>query len=277
MKILVTDLDGTFLEKNGSLPSNASLFMNFLKKKEFIIIFATARPIGDLNKYLLKYIKPDWIICNDGAIAFSFIDGKQTITIENNLNNKIVKDNANFITSKGIYPLFFMGSKHNFKVYIPSSMTLEDEIHIKQSDTTREINRYKDIETIIQLGSIRSVSLYGNIDEKLTEHIKSANEKKANIMYYNETRFDGRTWLDIISLKAEKSLVAHSIARIEGSLKINIALGNGQNDLSLISTAEWSSCPNSAIEEIKKNVSYVSNENEGEFFLKEVMKQMEVL
>ncbi len=276
MKILVSDLDGTFLEKNGSIPSNASHFINFFKNKGFIVIFATARPIGDLKNHILKHVKPDWLICNDGALALSFINEESTIAIENNLSDMAVKDNSTLLINNGLMPLFFMGSEHQFKVYIPKSMCLEDEQHIKLSDPTREIVRYEDMNAIIQLGSIRSVSLYGNIEYKTVRCVKTANINNANIMYYNETRFNGKMWLDIISLKADKSLVSYRIAKTEGSSGIDIALGNGLNDLSLITNAAWSACPYSATEEIKEKVSFISRENEGKLFLNEVIKQLEV-
>ncbi|KPA10341.1 HAD superfamily hydrolase-like, type 3 domain protein [Candidatus Magnetomorum sp. HK-1] len=276
MKILVSDLDGTFLEKNGSPPTNSSEFIKFFHKKGFIIIFATARPIGNLKSNILKKnLKPDWVICNDGAIAISFIEDEPTIAIENNLSDLLVKENSSLFRNFGLKPLFFTGSKHSFKVYIPSSTCLEEEQHIKLSDPTRDIIRYDDMNEIIRIGSIRSVSLYGNIKDKTARSVMTANKNKANIMYYKETRFDGKMWLDIISMNADKSKVSLSLAKTVGRFQIDIALGNGLNDLSLINNAVWSSCPNSAIKEIKKIVSFISSEDEGKLFLNDVINQME--
>ena len=168
-----------------------------------------------------------------------------------------------------------MGSVYDFKVFVPNSLSIEYEQHIQLSDPTRIIERYDDVSAILELGSIRSVSLYGNINSKTAQYIRAANTEKANVMYYNETRFSGKMWLDIISLEADKFLVSLNMAQKIGKSKIDVALGDGLNDLSLISNASWSSCPISATEKIKKNVSYVSKENEGEMFLNEVIKQME--
>ena len=274
-KILVSDLDGTFLDHDSSVPENAIKFLNFVRNMGFIVIFATCRPIGDAQKNVIKYACQDWLICNDGALGIEINNGKLSIRIENNITSQIASENASFFKSVGYDPLFFLGSNNDFEVLIPKSATKLIEREIRRSDESRSVKRYADVNHVINEQSIRAISLYGDISEEFAVEAQNFNYGKANVMHYQETRFEGKMWLDVISTDADKYKVSLDIANRFGVTCIDVALGNGINDLSLISNARWSACPISSASQVKENTTYKSNVKEGHMFLYDIIKQLE--
>ncbi len=275
-KLLVSDLDGTFLEPDGAVPENANIFIDCLREKGFIIIFATARPFGNVKNEVLKHTKPDWLICNDGSIAIELRKGQYLIVVERNLSLKIAKLNVTYFKNLGIKPLIFLGSKYDFEVLIPEDTSKALKSDIKKSDVSRNISYYSNANKVLNRGSIRAISLYGDISKKLSRGVKELNKGKANVMYYKETRFEGGgLWLDVISLKADKFLTSLEIAKRFNKDRIDVALGNGLNDSSIMTNALWSACPNTAEKELIKKATFRSRSEEGNRFLKDVMKQLE--
>ena len=274
-KIIVTDLDGTFLEPDGKVPKNAKKFLKYLRTNGYTVVFATARPLGNVKKKILGYAKPDWIICNDGAMAIELNNNQSSRKIENNLPFEVAKDNIKYFKEKGFEPLFFLGSSNNFDVFLPESANEFIENDIRLSDETRKIIRYKDVSQIPTNNSIRSITLYGDISKQTAENAKRFNQEKANVLYYKETRFEGRMWLDVISKKADKHKTSFKVAKSISVSKIDIALGNGTNDLALITNAQWSACPITSDDMVKNEVDFVCEASEGNMFLEQVMQKME--
>ena len=171
--------------------------------------------------------------------------------------------------------MFFLGSNNDFEVLIPKSATKLIEREIRRSDESRSVKRYADVNHVINEQSIRAISLYGDISEEFAVEAQNFNYGKANVMHYQETRFEGKMWLDVISTDADKYKVSLDIANRFGVTCIDVALGNGINDLSLISNARWSACPISSASQVKENTTYKSNVKEGHMFLYDIIKQLE--
>ena len=270
-KLFVTDLDGTFLDADGSIPKNAASFLTLLKAHHFSVMFASARPFGDIRRIIPKNFQPDWIICCDGALTLHFKDGSFTIIHENNLEEELFLKNLHYFESQGELPVVFQGSEFDFRVLIPRIMDKSDVHAIASSDSSRPLVCYDSFRGLECLKNVRSLSLYGDICHDKFDRIKRLNNKLANVYYYKETRFDGKMWLDINSLHADKYLAASKITREEGYLGgVQVALGNGSNDLNLLSKSEWSAVPATAIPSAKASATHVSVAREGREFIKDI-------
>lgn len=272
-RLLVSDLDGTFLENNGTIPDFADSFRDALLCNEIELVFATSRPPGDplVNKLKQKYT--DWIICNDGSIAYYCGDSESEIIIENSLPYSVVKRNLDFFYSIGVSPILFMNSLENFDVYIPDSMNIEMEEQLKQSDTTRKLYRYAN-ESEVNIKNIRAITLFGNIGSDISEKVTGLNRGIANVYYYKETRFGKNMWLDVSAIDANKYSTATKIADLLFIRGVDIALGNGLNDLQMMTSAHWSACPITAMRDVADIANYRSPAIEGNDFLKDVIREL---
>ena len=237
-------------------------------------MFATSRPPGDPLVNKLKQQHTDWIICSDGSIAYYCGGPEPEIVIENTLPYSVVKRNLEFYCSIGVSPILFMNSLENFDVYIPDSMSIEMEEQIQQSDTTRKLYRYANVSEV-NVKNIRAITLFGNISNDISEKVNCLNHGIANVYYYKETRFGNYMWLDVNAVDANKYSTATKIADLLSVRDVDIALGNGLNDLQIITSARWSACPITAVKDVVDVANYRSPAIEGSDFLKDVIRELE--
>ncbi len=93
--IIITDLDNSLLNDNLQITEYTKNIFKKCKEKDYIIVFATARPYRK-TRILFDSIKPDAVICHCGGVVY--INDKIICqhgikpTIAQNILKNIVKD-----------------------------------------------------------------------------------------------------------------------------------------------------------------------------------------
>ena len=93
-KMIVTDLDGTLLNKNKNVSEKSKKYLKELKDKGYIICVDTGRTLGRASYALGEFDYINYIICNNGTYIYDvsnvYTDGKVAqIEISDERGNKI--------------------------------------------------------------------------------------------------------------------------------------------------------------------------------------------
>ena len=91
VKMIVTDLDGTLLRTDKTISDYTASVFNHCQKSGIKVVFATARPIRAVTKWLDINIKSDACIYHNGAVVKIGDALFQQIGIENNTVNKLLQ------------------------------------------------------------------------------------------------------------------------------------------------------------------------------------------
>lgn len=274
-RILVSDLDGTFLDADGSIPDCAFLFRDKLLRADIELVFATARPPSDsVVQYLLTNLS-NWVICNDGAVSLRRTNENVTVFKEIDISFSIFESYSNFLLSLGFFPFYFMNSLEGFKVFVHKTVHRNIKEELRRANPNRIIEYYDNLEDITPQ-NVRAISLFGPANDGLAREVMNLRNGDASILYYDETRFGNYKWLDIISSKVNKFYMLQNIIEELGHDCVDFSLGNGSNDLLLMKNSIWSACPKTADAKIARIATYQSEEEEGSKFLHDIAKFLEI-
>lgn len=276
-RFLVTDLDGTYLEEDGSVPFHSDLFLDHAYSCGYEVVFASARSFGNIVSLFNGCRLPRWIISNDGAVIYHKKLGEYQVEKENLVDKDTAANYMSYLEYLDEQPIFFTASNHGNTVFVPCQMPLHDVSAIAMSDTTRSVLYYSDASSVISNYNLRSISLFGSITEPCFQQISSFHSDNTRVIWYPETRFGKNMWLDIISKNTEKYEMSLHIAGLSDITRIHVALGNGPNDLALIKHAVWSAVPSTADYEVKSLSKYIGRSKEGTNFLNEITSVLQVV
>ncbi len=274
--MIVSDLDGTIFDQNGFIPENIKKITDI--SDDVIFSVATARPPHEVSKLkIFPLDKINYSICLDGGIITSNTNHHFDLLYE----SLIPSTSAQQIITKLLSDLhltelfIFTGSENNYEIYHFSDGVSDDLDEIKQFQSGRSIVSYAKQEAygLANELSIRSISTFS----KGTSIDKDICPNDCMLIKYHETRKPTvHKWIDIISKKTNKEVAVKELCRLLSFSGTIIALGNGHNDIDLISSATISYVPNDAINEIKAIASYVATSSSGRSFIEEIVPHLSV-
>jgi hydroxymethylpyrimidine pyrophosphatase-like HAD family hydrolase len=270
MNLLVSDLDGTLLNKDGSLPQNIEKLIKKLKEKEYVFSIGTARsPQNVFN--LFKSLDIDYIaFCSDGAITINKKDNQFSVISEDFLTEtSLVNLDSIFAGLKKYTKLYFSNSDNDFKIYIENDGNISEDIFAN-------IFPYRKWEFVPSFSisdsrqkKIRAFSLF-------TDGIVCIDDKKESCyqyITYKETRFFNERyyWHDFLPKNTSKG---NAIKKQIQNFNNIIALGNGENDIEMFKVSDNSFCPNDSHINLKAISRNIILEECGESFINQVIHKL---
>ena len=257
-RMIVTDLDGTLLDNNGSISEYSKTILNKCIEKNIITVFATARPIR-VTTVFFPFIKPHAIICHNGAkiladekiIYQCGISATVYNVILENLTRQFPGSNLAVEINDAIYAnfdpgIYWEGIKYKNIDERPEGSA--DKILIGINDLKIGI-----AETgVSRNGGSRTDG--SCMTEEIEKHIPEG--------YYLEKSHDNKIGL-IINREATKW---NAVKKISSHYKIGIenivCFGDNENDLEMVRNCGTGIAVENGIEEIKKTARYVCGSNE---------------
>jgi len=269
MNILVSDLDGTLLNEDGSLPKNINELIKKLEEKDYVFSIATARsPQNVFN--LFKHLRINYTaFCSDGAITIKISKNEFSVISEDELSDKsIVNLQSLFSDILNQTKLYFTTSLNDFRIYIENSGNIPLEVF-------DEIFPYRKWEVVPKFSidsndiKFRAFSLFTNDEVEFDEVINT----KFQYIKYLETRFFNSSyyWHDFLPIETSKGNALKKELRKFNNI---IALGNGANDIELFKEANESFCPSNSNTNLKAISSNIINRECGESFINQVIKSI---
>lgn len=264
IKLVVTDLDGTFLNNKGTF--DTELFKQVyadMQKQNIAFAACTGKQCERVEKLFAEHGKGIWILGDSAAKIKK--DGKliKEFTIDNNLAQKSISIIQQFdpeitiiaCTSEAAYVLtaindeLFNIVKHSYEKVIKI-----DSFHQIESNFIK-ITAF-DPES-------RSSELRKHIENTLLEQIYIVDSEPK--------------WLDITALHTHKGETVKTLQSMLGvTFEETMSFGDGENDVELMNIAKYSFAVRNACENTKKAASFITKSNEENGVLLTIQQLMDL-
>lgn len=244
VKLIITDLDQTFLKTDKSISQYSLDVINKCKERGIYIAIATARSEKSAEKYITS-IKPDIVISNGGALARCKEDTVYKCMLSASTSDRLIKD---CIINPNV-----------------------GEITAETEDAY-----YSDNENLLKHGKDFSHAVYNNYDKplncptyKITVEIFERDTAIELASKYSECSFlaySGENWCRFAHKDATKM---HAINKLFEYLHINsnevAAFGDDYNDIDMLKSCGYGVAVSNAIDEVLKIATHVtcSNDKDG--------------
>lgn len=260
-KLVALDMDGTLLNDDKEISEENVKTIKELKNRGIEFVIVTGRPDIMVKKYLEILDLKNPVLGANGATMRNIFTGEVYSVKE--IEKETVLDLYNFFTKRGLYPRFcclegvytFNPEEFTEGVNPFASMSKRLALHT-------DFRIIQNVETIMN-NEVKVVNvMFPNMDEKVLLSIRN---EVGNISGVDVLRGSQIT-LDII-----KKNVSKGEALLEYANKLGIksheivAIGDGENDISMLSVVGFSVTLENGDERLKKMAHMIteSNENSG--------------
>lgn len=236
-KLVVSDLDGTLVDKNKNVSDYTKKVVALLKEKGIEFIIATGRSYTGA-KHIYDALELDGeIVCNNGTTIYN---NKGELIFQRTLDPNIVNE----VLKKSLKEDCIFFATYGTQVYI-------GEGTIDKANTFL----YNPLENPIEI-NLENIDLY--TFEKIVLMDRDSKKLKRLSAYFN--RYDEvnafisqEDYLDIVHFETSKGKALESIAKLKNiSLKHTIAFGDAFNDYEMLKVAGKGLVMKNGFEDLKK-------------------------
>lgn len=256
IKAIFIDIDGTLLNSKREITTNTKKAIKECIEKGIKVILASGRSRAITLEYQQLAGTSPYIISSNGADVY---DIEKDIEIYNEpLNKETIKDMFYF-SQKDDYK---MNLNYDFKLVMNRMFYPDDKDYVKTEEEIYNIIEKekivqcvvanKDIEKIIEFKKYLKENLLGVKIENESKRLKDMNLKPSNHYY-----------CDITSLGASKGRAIKMLCEyLELENSEIIAIGDGENDISMFEITDNSIAMKNATDEVKKKANYITDSND---------------
>ena len=263
-KMIVTDLDGTLLDKNKNVSETSKKYLKELKDKGYIICVDTGRTLGRASYALGGFDYINYIIGNNGTYIYDVCNDKNlyksTIKVEDikELFKKYLDEYEVFEINSYEYIFSYRSRTRNIEPYV-EKIDNKDEFFDK-------INEVYNV-TI----SFKNKSMVNVFLEDLKNNYKDIDT------FIMQDSFSNKKWITLIN---QNDNIYNGLCILKEKIGINnneiIAFGDGLNDVVMIENVGFGVAMKNALKEVKNNadaVTFEDNNNDGVVnYLKSILK-----
>lgn len=287
--VLVTDLDGTYLEADGELASTHDEFARSLEDRGIEFIVATNRSPHNVAQKFASH-GSFYAVCSDGATTIKVTDGEWRVVAEAGLgamaSTRVSRAMLECATPRELF--LFSSAERAFAVYhyTPDGSDESLRVFTENLGDPRPICRIDTIGAASDLlvdNGLLAVSWFAPKEqvEYGRARIQSLLNEEVSTRFYAETRIkigaQEQTfwWLDILSLNANKGYALKKLWDLTApDIPLVVALGDGDNDVSLFSVADLSYCPITASPAARESATHVLPYQGGGEFIRAVAERL---
>lgn len=262
-RLVVTDLDGTFLKNDRTISNKNLQALKLLGEKKIVRAVATGRNLKKVAEVLNNHVPFDYIVYSSGAGLYNWKE-----------KTNIYNQNISVETSAKLFQ-FFIERKLNFHAFHPSP---ENHLHwyFRGENFCEEFERYFDFNqnfaselNVKQLPETELCQFLVIIkeDDKLFTEMKNEIESissEIRVIRSSSPITKGYIWIEIFHHSVSKGNgVKHICELLNIDKSQTLGLGNDYNDIDLLEFTNYSFLTENAPVEIKHLFpNIVSNEND---------------
>ncbi len=262
-RLVVTDLDGTFLKNDHSISLKNLEALELLGEKKIVRAVATGRNLKKVTEVLNNHVPFDYIIYSSGAGLYDWKEKKHIST--QNIDIEISKKLLLFFTNRKLnfhafHPSpdnhkhwFFRGDTHcdEFERYFGFNQNFASELNSQQIPQT-ELCQF----LIIIKENNNLFTEMKNMIESISPEIR--------VIRSSSPITKGYIWIEIFHRSVSKGNGVKQICQLLNiDPKETLGLGNDYNDLDLLEFTNFSFLTDNAPNEIKHLYpNILSNEND---------------
>ena len=236
--LIAIDSDGTLRHSDGSISTRTKKIIEKLVIKGNIVTICTARPRYHTLKISEEVGINGFLISSNGTEVYD------------NLNNEIIYS-------------AYLSPKYCKKICIRAIFVCDNIEYATQfirNDSQLLLNE-NNIDNMLAK-NIKQIMIIGNDKEKIKKYKSKVEKYNLNII---DTSNDAKEeiWFSIISNKASKGIALKKLAEhLSIPMCKTVAIGNDNNDLSMIQVARVGVAVENATDELKKEANYITDSND---------------
>lgn len=247
MKYLIAiDSDGTLRHSDGYISNKTKKVIKKIVDHGNVVVICTARP----RYYTLK-------ISNEVGLNEYLISSNGT-EIYDNINKKIIY--SKYLPKKECRLIYEGTKKLGLRVMFVSENTeyvtlfTRNDSQILLNDNNIDILLKKDIKQIMVISD----------NKLLVKKYKSTIEKMSNLCIVDSSKEDKEElWFSVISSNSSKGNSLKVLAEyLDIPIKNTIAIGNDNNDISMIDIAGYGVAVDNSTDQLKEHANYITKSND---------------
>jgi Cof subfamily protein (haloacid dehalogenase superfamily) len=265
IKLVATDLDGTFLRDDKSISERNLKALELLGEKKVIRVVATGRNLRKVNEVIPEHIPFDYIVFSSGAGVFDRLQNRHIF------NQNISPESSNLLIR------YLLEQDLNFHAFWPVPENHHLWFH-RGSEPCEEFERYFSFHNsyashLPEKGTIDTglcqflVVIPG--DESKFEIMKASIESlcpEIRIIRSSSPLHTGYIWLEIFHKEVSKGNgVLHLCNMLNIKPEQTIGIGNDYNDIDLLEFTEHSFLTDNAPEILKSSFRLLPTNEEDAF------------
>src|SRR5690606_16564586 len=115
LKLVATDLDGTFLKNDKSISKENLDALDVLGEKGILRVAATGRNLQKTQEVIASHVPFDYIVFSSGAGVYDWKKGK--LLFYQNLNKSVVRQLSDYLVARDLNFHLFKPVPENFKCW----------------------------------------------------------------------------------------------------------------------------------------------------------------
>ena len=248
-------MDGTLLNSNNEVSKRTREAIIKAREKNVHIILATGRLVTSAMKYSSIIDIKSPIISSNGAVI---VDSNKEIIFEKHINEDLVESIADIGEKSGLYYHFYTEDSFYSNQYDEEIIDFYNPKGIKEEEKV-EFNLYKDIKDVLD----KNIKIYKFIfidnDPKKLYKLREELESIKNINICSSSKNN----IEVMSQEVSKG---DSLSTLCKMLKISrkevIAIGDNENDLSMIEFAGLGVAMGNGTQKIKELADIITCNND---------------
>ena len=274
LKLVATDLDGTFLKNDKSISQDNLEILCSLGEKGILRVVATGRNLKKTLEVISEDVPFDYIVFSSGAGVYDCMHKK--LIYHQNLNQQIVQQLADFL----------VGLDMNFHLFKPVPENYNCWFH-RGSTASSEFERYFDFQSAHaepmpldrKLGS-EACQFLIVFPDHLTNFMAFKNDiehhfPEVKVVRTSSPLDTGFIWMEIFHQSVSKG---NGVKYVCDALQIDhahtLGIGNDYNDLDLLEFTNYSYLVENGPQELKERFLYAAS-NEESAFAKAIKKYID--
>lgn len=243
--LIAIDSDGTLRHSDGSISDRTKNIIEKIVRKGNILTICTARPRYHTLKISEEVGINRFLISSNGTEVYDYLNNK--IIYSAYLPPKYCKKIYFDAEDIGIRAIFVCDNVE----YATQFIRNDSQILLNESNIDNMLTR-----------NIKQIMIIGKDKEKIKRYKKKVKKYNLNII---DTSNDAKEeiWFSIISSEASKGIALEKLAEyLNIPMSQTVAIGNDNNDLSMIQMAGIGVAVENATSELKKVANYITNSND---------------
>lgn len=265
-KLVAIDMDGTLLNSKGLVSDRTRQAIHEASKKGVYIVLATGRILKSaINHSLRLNIKKPIISCNGGII----VDENRRIIYERPIKARAVEEVANLGLKNNIYYHFYDEDSFYSTVYIEEVLNFYNSAESKKDGSEIKINIFDDIKEVINNKINVYKFLFLDEDKEKLDSLRARLESIEDIGVCS-------SWGNNVEVMDKGVSKGTSLEYLCNKLKIHpedvIAIGDNENDISMIEYAGLGVAMDNGVESIKSVSDLITESNDEDGVAKVIEK-----
>lgn len=256
-KLVAIDMDGTLLNSKNEVSQRTKEAIIKAKEKGVHIVLATGRILKSALHYSQALGLKNPIVASNGGIM---VDENRNVIYKNPMEKGAIRDLVNMAKEDDVYCHFYDESKFYSAKIVQEFLKFYNE---GNSELQIEIEKFDDIDEMIlneDLNIYKFLFIDNDLDklQRFRERISILNNINISSSWSNN--------IEAVAMNVSKGQALKELCRkLDISPKEVIAIGDSENDLSMLNFAGLGVAMENASDKIKKQVDYITdlNDNDG--------------